>query len=494
MGLDGLPGLEAALGRDVIPRDPQAATRQAADLVVIGGGVYGIALTLEAARRGLRPVLIERDDFGSRTSWNSLRIVHGGLRYLQNLDLRRYRESVAERRWWLATFPDLVAPLPCLMPLYGRGLRRRSVLQVALGVDALLSWNRNRGVSTQRRLPAGRVMAARETLEKCPWLDSAGLAGAALWFDALMLEPQRLLMEMLHWACAEGASALNYVEAVEPLLDGAAIAGVRAVDRSSGDVLAIRSPVVVNCAGPWCRELARRLDRDLPDLFSPSLALNLLLDRRPPADCALALLPPGPNRSSYFLVPFADRLLVGTFHAECTGPPADSDPDEKVVDRFLAELALVAPELAIRREEIARVLWGYLPARRTGSTALATREAVLHHGESDGPRGLFSVSGVKFTTARRVAEKTLRRIRSWQGLTLPPASRRRSRSNAALMSWPEFERLRLQDSEAAGGYLRRVAARESVVHPEDLVLRRHDWGLDSRRLERILETVTGLLS
>ena len=99
-----------------IARRPAASAARAYDLVVVGGGIHGVALAFEASRRGYRAVLLERADFGGGTSWSSLRIVHGGLRYLQSLDLRRFRESAAEQRWFLRHFPDLVRPLPCLMP------------------------------------------------------------------------------------------------------------------------------------------------------------------------------------------------------------------------------------------------------------------------------------------------------------------------------------------------------------------------------------------
>ena len=99
-----------------IPRLPVESASKQYDLLVIGGGIYGIALAFEAARRDYRTLLLERDDFGGGTSWSSLRIIHGGLRYLQTLDLRRFRESLAERRWFLRHCPDLVRPLPCLRP------------------------------------------------------------------------------------------------------------------------------------------------------------------------------------------------------------------------------------------------------------------------------------------------------------------------------------------------------------------------------------------
>ena len=123
----------------------RSSTRAAAayDLIVVGGGIYGAFLTLDAAHRGLRTLLLEKEDFGGQTSFNTLRIVHGGLRYLQSLDLHRFRESVRERTWFLRHLPDLVEPLACLMPLYGNGLKRPIVLRAALTLNDLLSASRN---------------------------------------------------------------------------------------------------------------------------------------------------------------------------------------------------------------------------------------------------------------------------------------------------------------------------------------------------------------
>src|SRR5690606_18835162 len=146
------PDEHSAMNEPVIYRDLQRAQEARHDLIVVGGGVHGVMMALEAARRGLRPLLIERGDLGSGTRWNSLRIVHGGLRYLQSFDLPRYRESVAERRWFMRNLPDLVAPLPCLMPLYGNGLRRPMIFRVALKLNDLLSARRNDGVAEASRI------------------------------------------------------------------------------------------------------------------------------------------------------------------------------------------------------------------------------------------------------------------------------------------------------------------------------------------------------
>ena len=274
-----------------IKRDVAGAASSAFDLVIVGGGIYGTMLALEAGRRGKRALLLEKDDFGGATSLNHLRTVHGGLRYLQSLDLPRFFESVPERRWFLANFPALVRVLPCLMPLYGRGLKRASIMRAGLLLNDCLGLARNAGVAKAQCLPQGKVVGKRFLRNAFPQVDRKGLQGAALWYDAAMPEHQRLLMEILRWACDLGATALNYVQAESLLLQHGKVGGVLARDCQSGQRLEFRAPVVINAAGPWCRQVAQNFDCDYPQLLRNRLLLfNILFKRK-----ALSAIRPGPG-------------------------------------------------------------------------------------------------------------------------------------------------------------------------------------------------------
>ncbi|HKY60811.1 MAG TPA: FAD-dependent oxidoreductase [Gemmatimonadota bacterium] len=449
----------------MIERDPAGAAGRHYDLAVIGGGIYGISLALEATRRGLRPVLLERRDFGSGTTWNNLRILHGGLRHLQRLDLRSARDSVRERRWYLRTFPELVRPLACVMPLYGRGLRRPAVLRAALLASEALS-------AGLRSLPPGRVLSAGETAARFPGVETDGLRGAALWYDAAMPDSPRLLIEMARWASAGGATLLNYLEATDLVQHGGRVKGVRGTDSLTGDSWEFRAGVVVNCAGPWCRELAARFDRDIEELFRPSLAFNVLLDRAPLADAALAVEPPQPGSRTCFVVPWKGRMLAGTYHAPRPGGMAAGPPEREWIRRFLEDLNEALPGLELGEPDVTRVFWGLLPATEAGTCRLALREEIRDHGGAGGPAGLFSVSGVKFTTARRVAERALERI---YGSSRPAEPSVRPPSPALL--WREFENVLGSDPEAARLIVDRLVEEEAVMGLDDLLLRRTDWGL-----------------
>lgn len=452
-------------------RDPRGAAASAYDLLVVGGGFYGAMVTLEAARRGLSVLLVERDDFGGATSWSSLRIVHGGLRYLQSLDLPRFRESVAERGWFLRRFPDLVEPLPCLMPLYGppRGgrLRRPSIFRLALSANDLFA--------SERQLPPGRLLDASAMSELFPGVDRKGLAGGALWHDAVMPDSQRVLIETLRWACRCGARVLNYTEATGLRVEEGRVTGLEAVDRETGERLELRGRTVINCAGPWVRRLAGQLDRDHPELFRPVLAFNLLLDRQPLSGAALAVASPRQGAQTWFLLPWKGRVLAGTFYVPLRN--GEQGLDDSHINDFLAELNAAVPGWNVRRSEVLRIFQGRLPAESEGSATPSSRPVFHDHGSAGGPAGLFSVSGVKLTTARAVAEQALRRVLATRGERLPDRSPVGRPDADPPLPLDELLRLASRDPEAARSHLRGLVERQSVVHLEDLLLRRADWGL-----------------
>jgi len=399
-----------------IIRDPAGFAEKTYDLIIIGGGIYGVMLSFEASKRGLKSILLEKADFGRATTCNTLRIIHGGFRYLQHLDFYRFRESVAERRWFLKTFPDFVKPLPFLMPLYGKGLYRPSVLNFALSVNDFLSRRRNHGVSPEGFLPDGRIIGTDDIKDICPSVDSGDLAGGAVWYDAYMLDPERIVMELLEQSCENRASALNKVNAENLLLEGKKVKGVCARDLESDTIHEFRSDVVINAAGPWCRDLADKFDGDIPGLFISSIAWNVLFDKPAISSHAVAVKPPKPDSRTYFLVPWKGRLLAGTGHAPWHNGPEDPIPSDVMLNDFIDDLNLAVPALDISFNDIQHVFSGLLPVKKSGSVDLTRREVIINHETHGGPSGLHSISGIKFTTSRLVAEKALNQIfpEPWQ--------------------------------------------------------------------------------
>ena len=405
----------AATAAAALERRPEDAAAGRYDLIVVGGGIYGVALSLEAARRGYRSLLLERDDYGGATSWANLRIVHGGLATCRASICRVFSSRCASGAGSCATSPTWSGRCPACCRSTTAVLRKPAVLRLALGLNDLLSIRRNSGVPDAVRLPRGRVVDAREAAALFPGVDRSGLIGAALWHDAVMLSPERLMMEMLHWACACGGKTLNYVEAQGLVTEAGAVRGVLARDRVSGQSLRFHADRVVNAAGPWSRAFAARCDRDLPALFRPALAFNLLLDHRPIAEVAVAIEPRRPGSRTYFLLPWKGRMLAGTCHAAAPAGATEPVVAGEQLTRFLDDLNSAVPSLGLTARNVLHVYAGLLPARTEGDSEPA-RHAVIHdHGAHGGPRGLFSISGVKFTTARAVAETALRLVFAQQG-------------------------------------------------------------------------------
>jgi glycerol-3-phosphate dehydrogenase len=400
-------------------RDPAALSGPTYDVAVVGGGIYGLCAVYEAARRGLTACLVERGDFVGATSSNSLKIIHGGLRYLQHADLRRMRESIRERARLLRLAPHLVRPLPFVLPTYGHGLRSREVMRIALLLNDLIGYDRNAGVVPDRRIPRGRVIGREAVRAMLPELDPQGLTGAAVWFDCLVGNTERLALTFLHAAVASGAVSANYVEATGLLLRGGDVVGMSAVDRLTGRELEIRARSVVNAAGPWVDRLLGALPAAQGGRrFHPSKAMNLVT-RRLFTEHAIGFTVPTTFRDSdalinkgarmFFVVPWGACSLIGTRHLPFHGDPEEFRITEDDVERFLAEINAACPRAALSRADVRAVLGGMVPEtpRQGGEEVQLAKHSRVYDHAREGAGGLVSMVGVKWTTARLVAEQAV---------------------------------------------------------------------------------------
>jgi glycerol-3-phosphate dehydrogenase len=417
------------------------------DLLVLGGGMYGACVAWDATLRGLSVALVDKADFGGATSSNSLKIIHGGLRYLQHADFRRMRESILERRTLMQIAPHLVHPLPVLLPTYGHGLQGPEVFAAALCINDLVSFDRNRLRDPQKHIPRGRVISKQSCLRHLPGLDSQGLTGGALFYDAQVYHSERLILAFLHSAVQAGAVLANYVEATGFRLDGDRIRGVHARDVLGGDSFEIRARTVVNACGPWVPHVQHLLHR--PRSAAPlryAKAMNVvtrsLFDRY-----AVGI----PSRVGYrdadavvkkgnrllFVVPWRGRSIIGTMQAACQAATAEVGITERDIQGFLDEVNASYPPARLQRDEVTFVHGGHLPLThidaRSGDVQLAKHEQIEDHRQ-DGIHGLISVTGVKYTTARRVAERVVDRVVAMQGR--PPV---RSRSATTTLYGGQIE-------------------------------------------------------
>jgi glycerol-3-phosphate dehydrogenase len=397
-------------------RDPHRLADEKFDLLVIGGGIHGACAARDAALRGLRTALVERSDFGAYTSHNSLKIVHGGLRYLQHLDFPRTRESVLERSFWLRRAPHLVRPLGFLMPLHGYGSRGPLALWAGVRLHEAIGWDRNRGLADDRRLPKGRLISAAEVRRLMPDLRDDALSGGVIWYDGQMLDADRLLLVCIADAVAHGATVCNYVSAKRIDVEKGRVRGAEVEDELSGERFFVQSEQIINAAGPWTAELVgRALEKsarfELPHTrnmnlvvpnFLGELAIGVRSQRR--SDSVLDA-----SNRSFFITPWRDVCVIGTTHVPYEGSADDCRFDESDVGGFLGEVN-AAYDRKLTLDDVLYCYGGLTPAERGkhGSEArLARRSNVIDHAVTDGVAGLVSLVGIKYTTARLAAEKAV---------------------------------------------------------------------------------------
>jgi glycerol-3-phosphate dehydrogenase len=491
-------------------RDPAALADREFDLLVVGGGAHGAFAAWDAALRGLRVALVDRGDFGSGTSSNSLKVAHGGLRYLQTLNLGRMRASAAERSTLVRLAPHLVTPLAFVVPTRGLGADGPAAFRAGLALNDLLTWDRNAGLPAGSRIPGGRLLSRGEALALFAGFD-AGLSGAALWYDCQIRHPERLVTGVVEAAADAGAVVANYLAVRGTIVRGERVTGARAEDLLDGGTLEIRARTVLNAAGPWWTDL-------LPAGAGPprpllARGLNLVIRRRV-AECAIGFRsrtaaaqdPVTGGRRYIFLCPWRDRTLLGTSYSVDPGARAPLRGEE--IEALLAEFNTACPALSLAPEDVTFFHWGFVPLKSTmergRSTAPSERPWILDH-TAHGLAGLISVVGPKLTTARRVAEAAVDRVADRLGVRTDPcrtheaplappgtipagagAERlvelygpRATRVNALARSRAEWAEP-LSDSGMIGAEVVHAVRHEAAVRLADLVFRRSDLGTAGR--------------
>jgi glycerol-3-phosphate dehydrogenase len=387
-------------------RNPDALSDGTYDLLVLGGGITGAGVALDAALRGFRVALIDKGDFASGTSSESSKLVHGGLRYLEQHNfgsLRLVYESLHERRRLLNNAPHLVRPLRFVIPFY-RGWRVPPwKWRIGLTLYDLLA-----GRGNLHRSHALKLATLRDAF---PGLCAKDLVGGAEYFDARM-DDARVCIEVLRSASIQGACVTNYAEAVAFEMSGGAIDAVRAVDRSSGREFRIRALQVLNATGPWLDSVCRLAGDTGGPYLRPTKGVHLVAPN-PGLDTAFLLLHPTDGRV-LFVIPWLGQpdaedprvenfpvLLIGTTDTLHEGPPDEvrATPDDTAY-LLAAYNHYFAPPL--KPEEILSTFAGLRPllhAQGDDPSAMSREFRLIAS-----PSGLLSVAGGKYTTYRHMAE------------------------------------------------------------------------------------------
>jgi glycerol-3-phosphate dehydrogenase len=407
------------------------------DVVIIGGGITGAGIARDAAMRGLRTAILERDDYASGTSSRSSRLVHGGVRYLEHGHLHLVFESSRERRILLRIAPHLVRPLQFTWPVY-RGARvpRWKLAAGLLLYDALAAF---RNVGTHRRLNTSAVLAQE------PALAPDGLLGGATYYDAATNDA-RLTLANIRAAEQSGAVALNHAPVVAIERSGGRATGVRVRDAIDGVEFRVTATVVVNATGPWSDEV-RGLDAaEANHAVRGTKGVHLAVPAaRVGNRGALTLLSPLDGRVT-FVLPSESATIIGTTDTATTESPDTVRASNEDVDYLLRTVNAVFPRARLERHDVIAAWAGIRPLIAAGFTenpASASREHTIDRS----PSGILTITGGKLTTYRAMATEMTDRIET--ELRRP---RTRARTAAVALPGGEIASLEAESREAGDAF------------------------------------------
>jgi len=393
------------------------------DVLVIGAGAHGIFAALDASLRGLSVALIDRADLCGETSSNSLRTLHGGIRYLQYLQLGRTVESIREQAILRKIAPGLTQILPFVMPCSGQGMRGPAVMFAGMQGHQALRLATTLDINGLSHLPMNRVSGAATYAELAPGVVAPELTGTAIWNEVQLLDTNALLIGCAQAAATAGATIANYVSADRLRIDDGKVLGATCTDRLTGISFDINAKCCINTTGPWIESFLRSAGgnelKPMPIALNDSM--NIVLRRQLFADRAIALpshkkvegkAVADANRM-YFAVPWRGKSVIGTVQEPWVDEKSSLANRSGFLDQFLAELNDTMPDAKLKRSDIQHVYWGRVPtedALDENGTKRRKADEVIDHGERDNIEGLYSLVGVKLTTARAIAKKLVDRM------------------------------------------------------------------------------------
>lgn len=391
------------------------------DLAVIGGGITGAGVALDAASRGLTVALVERRDFASGTSSRSSKLIHGGLRYLEQFHLGLVRESLHERAVLSQIAPHLSMPLEFLVPVYSSGEwsplgANRLKLAAGLWLYDLLAGRRNIG--------RHRWLSREAALKQAPALEPRGLRGAFVYYDCLT-DDARLVIEVIKAAAAHGALVANYVSARGFHKDDDGVSKIEIVDTRDGNSFELRARVVVNATGVWSDEVSRLAHAWAPKRLRPSKGIHVVVPSERLQNHTAVLIPSLGESRFLFVIPWQGRTVIGTTDTDYVGSLDDPRAEADEVDRVLQSAARAFPDARLSTEDVISTFAGLRPL--IAADGQSTKELSRKEEIFEDDLGLITITGGKLTTWRRMAERVAdlvgRRLETIDGVRRPRSHR-----------------------------------------------------------------------
>ncbi|MBL8014479.1 MAG: glycerol-3-phosphate dehydrogenase/oxidase [Candidatus Omnitrophica bacterium] len=377
-------------------RDISHISRHKFDILVVGGGINGAAIAYLGAENGLSVALIDKGDFASGTSSKSSKLLHGGIRYLENLEFGLVAESLKERYIQYKNAPHLIQPMPFIIPIYTGDPRSAWMVNAGVSIYEFLSGS--------KKLGERQKFSAQELLQKEPGLNPEGLKGGVLYYDAQM-DDARLCLENILMADLRSAKVANYVEALSLVKENKKTAGVVAKDLLTGQIFEIRAKRVICALGPWTEKLFKedrkyskqhvRMTKGVHLVYKDSLSKNAIV------------IQTKSDRRIFFVIPWMGHTLIGTTDTDYQGSLDRVVCEADDLQYLLNETKRIFPNSHIEQKNVITTFAGLRPlVHAEGHPSKVSRKHEIETVAS----GVIYVMGGKYTTYRKIAEDSLKKF------------------------------------------------------------------------------------
>jgi glycerol-3-phosphate dehydrogenase len=426
------------------------------DILVIGGGATGVGIAVDAASRGYDILLLEQSDFGKGTSSRSTKLIHGGVRYLQQGNISLVMEALRERGILRNNAPHLVHDLAFVVPNYDWW--EAPFYGIGLKVYDMLSGRYGFGPS--------KILSKEETLGRIPTIKSEGLRGGIIYYDG-QFDDARLLINLARTASHQGAALLNYGRVVAATKDSQGyMDGVIFEDTEAGSEHEIKAKVVINATGPFSDDIRKMDDPEVLPMISPSQGIHLVFDKSFLPGHSAIMVPHTRDGRVMFAIPYMGATLVGTTDTPVSQVVLEPSPQEEEIE-FILETAGAYLEKEPSREDIRSVFTGIRPLVKAGDdkgTAALSRDHTIEISQS----GLITIAGGKWTTYRQMAKICVNHAISLAGLPSRPCETKTLNIHGFHKTADKFGDLAIYGSDAPSilDLMRADSSRKAFLHPD----------------------------
>ncbi|WP_044204073.1 glycerol-3-phosphate dehydrogenase/oxidase [Flammeovirga sp. OC4] len=388
------------------------------DAIIIGGGITGASIAYELSLKGASVALLEKSDFGSGTSAATSKLIHGGLRYLKNLEIGLVRESLKERRYLSDIAPNFVRPIPFMLPFYS--LKDQLMLKAGMEAYDYLSYDKKNTKLKENALPNYQTLSRRKTIIREKTILEEGLLGSYVYYDCQNAYAERLTLAFIKSAMFHGAEVCNYCKVTDFKVINNTVKGIEGIDLIHNKKVQLNGTVIINCAGAWTDSILQL--ENSPKRTSTPLRSEGIHIVTPSLGNKYAVALVTPKGRHIMLLPWRGHTIIGTTDKPYRGKVEDWKVTQESIDELISEVNTCYGSDILKKEDVTYYYGGLRPLvdQTTENTYNQSRKHEILDHSSEGFKNLWTVEGGKYTTSRHLAELLGEKIASLISLNKKP--------------------------------------------------------------------------